>query len=155
MVRAPRILKGFVYAAVLAACFFSTAVGCTQPEGDGVKVDTMPIDKASLSPQDIMGAWVHSHEEDPKDASLREVYRPSDWNFGPSRGRRGYDLQEGNLASVQGIGPADGLIETEARWWLESGNVLVILEPGGAIRRLRVEEVEEDRLVLRELLDSN
>lgn len=109
----------------------------------------------SLSPQDIMGSWVHSHEEDPKDASLREVYRPSDWNFGPSRGRRGYDLQEGNLASVQGIRPADGLIETEARWWLESGNVLVILEPGGAIRRMRVEEVGPDRLVLRELLDSN
>ena len=115
----------------------------------------MPNDKVSLSPQDIMGAWVHSHEEDPKDASLREVYRPSEWNFGPSRGRRGYDLQEGNLASVQGIGPADGLIQTEARWWLESGNVLVILEPGGAIRRLRVEEVGPDRLVLRELLDSN
>ena len=70
----------------------------------------------SLSPKDIMGKWVHSHEEDPKDASLREVYRPSDWKFGPSRGRRGYDLQEGNLASVQGIGPADGLIETEAKW---------------------------------------
>ncbi len=115
----------------------------------------MPIDKVSLSSQDIMGAWVHSHEEDPKDASLREVYRPSDWNFGPSRGRRGYDLQEGNLASVRGIGPADGMIETEARWWLESGNVLVILESGGAIRRLRVEEVGPDRLVLRELLDSN
>ena len=155
MVCTPQIFQCLFYAAVLVACSISTAVGCTQPEGDGVKAATMPIDKVSFSPQDIMGAWVHSHEEDPKDASLREVYRPSDWNFGPSRGRRGYDLQEGNLASVQGIAPADGRIETEARWWLESGHVLVILEPGGVIRRLRVEKVGPDCLVLRELLDSD
>ncbi len=115
----------------------------------------MPGDKTKLSPQDIMGAWIHAHEEDPQDASLREVYRPSDWKFGPSRGRRGYDLQEGHRALVQGIGPADGKVETLARWSLESGNVLVIVEPGGAVRRLHVEEVAPDRLVLRELLDSD
>ena len=47
------------------------------------------------------------------------------------------------------------MTKTETSWWLESGNVLVILEPGGAIRRLRVVEVGPDRLVLRELLDSD
>lgn len=115
----------------------------------------MPVDEPTISAQDIMGKWVHSHEEDPKDASLREVYRPSDWDFGPSRGRRGFDLQEGNRASILGIAPADGSIETEASWSLEPGNVLVIREPGGAVRRMHVEEVGPDRLVLRELLGSN
>ena len=58
MVCTPQIFQSLVYAAVLAACSISTAVGCTQPEGDGGKAATMPIDKVSLSPQDIMGAWV-------------------------------------------------------------------------------------------------
>ena len=148
-------IRCFICAAFFAACSSSLAIDRTQPERDGEVVATMPIDKTSISPKDIMGAWVHSHEEDPTDGSLREVYRPSDWNFGPSRGRRGYDLQEGNLALVQGIGPADGPTKTKARWRLEPGNVLIILNPSGAIRRLHIEDVAPDRLVLRELLDSN
>ncbi len=116
----------------------------------------MPGDKTKFSPQDIMGAWTHAHEEkDPGDSSLREIYRPSDWKFGPSRGRQGYDLQEGHRVLIQDIGPADGKVETLATWSLESGNVLVIVEAAGAVRRFRVEEAAADRLVLRKLLDSN
>lgn len=115
----------------------------------------MGVDQSSLAPQDIMGAWVHSHEEDPQDGSLREVYRPSEWNFPPSRGRRGFDLQEGNRGSVLGIAPGDGMVSSEVNWALEIGNVLVIREKGGSVRRLHVEEVGPDRLVVRELRDSD
>ena len=45
-----------------------------------------------ISQQDLLGRWMHAHEEDPQDTSGREVYRPHDWSFGPSRGRRGFDL---------------------------------------------------------------
>jgi hypothetical protein len=155
MMYTPPYFQRQVYAAVLAACFITTAVGCTQNRGESAKESAMPVNEPTISAQDIMGKWVHSHEEDPKDASLREVYRPSDWNFGPSRGRRGFDLQEGNRASILGIAPADGSIEAEASWSLEPGNVLVIREQGGAVRRMHVEEVGPGRLVLRELLGSN
>ncbi len=113
----------------------------------------MPGEK-EFSPRDLLGAWTHAHEEDPQDGSLRQVYRPSSWDFGPSRGRQGYDLKEENHASVKGIAPADGSTLTEARWRLESGNLLVIEEPGGRVRRWRVEDAAPDRLVLREILDS-
>lgn len=114
----------------------------------------MSADKPTVSAQDITGRWVHSHEEDPQDGSLREVYRPSDWSFGPSRGRRALDLQEGNRGSTRGIAPADGYLEADVRWSLEPGNVLVIRERGGTVRRMHVEEIGPERLVLRELLGS-
>ena len=109
--RTPPYFQRQAYAAVLAACFIITAVGCTQDRSESAKESAMPVDEPTFSAQDLMGKWVHSHEEDPEDASLREVYRPSDWNFGPSRGRRGFDLQEGNRASTLGIAPADGSID--------------------------------------------
>jgi hypothetical protein len=112
----------------------------------------MPTDEPQLSPDDLLGAWTHSHEEDPNDGSLREVYRPSDREFPLSRGRRAYDFREGNRASVRAIAPADGYTSLDAAWSLEPGNVLVVREPDGAVRRMHVESVASDRLVLRELL---
>ena len=60
-----------------------------------------------------------------------------------------------HFGSVQEIAPADGApVETQVTWSLESGNVLVIREQGSVIRRMRVEEVEPDRLILRDLIGS-
>lgn len=110
----------------------------------------------TVSARDIMGAWVHSHEEDPNDGSLCEVYRPSDWSFGPSRGRRGYEFGEGNLGVTQQIAPADGApLPTDATWQMEPEDTLVILEQGRVVRRMRVRSVEPDRLVLQDLLDCD
>ena len=114
----------------------------------------MPGEKTSYSPQDLLGAWKHAHEEDDPKDSLRQVYRPGSGAFKPSRGREAFELREENRATFDEIAPADGSIPTEARWRLESGNLLVIEQPDGRVRRWQVEEAAPDRLVLREILDS-
>lgn len=105
----------------------------------------------SISQQDLLGRWMHAHEEDPQETSGREVYRPHDWSFGPSRGRRGFDLLPDGRATVVGIAAADGTDTREGRWSIEPPNVLVI-ESGGDVRRWRVEQASPDRLVVLELL---
>ena len=35
--------------------------------------------------------WIHSHEEDTED---KKVYRPSTFEFPPSRGRDGFEIKE-------------------------------------------------------------
>lgn len=115
----------------------------------------MSNEKEIYSPADIMGAWRHSHEEDPPDDAFLNVFRPKSWSFRPSRGRFGFELRKENFASIDGIAPGDGTDRSKARWRLEYGNVLVITDPGGMIRRLRIEKVEPDRLLLRVIHDSN
>ena len=136
---------------VFVAYFTSTAIGCEQGENDSLTRDTMPIHDSLLAPQDLIGEWVHSHEEDPLDTSGCEVYRPSNWDFGLSRGRRGFQLREENRATVLGIAPTDGVHTNLAIWSLDAGSVLVIREENGTVRHLQIVTVEPDRLVLREL----
>src|SRR5437667_6338660 len=40
----------------------------------------------------ILGRWMHSHEEDMQGVM---AFRPKDFSFPPSRGRRGFDFREG------------------------------------------------------------
>ena len=105
-----------------------------------------------MSQQDLLGQWRHAHE-DPLGTSVREVYRPSDWPFGPSRGRKGFDLLPDGFAILLGIAAADGTDAHEGRWSIEPGNVLVI-ETGREVRRLQIEQASPDRLVVLELLDT-
>lgn len=98
----------------------------------------------------VVGKWVHAHEEDPLDGSGLEVYRPSDWPLGPSRGRRGFDLREDKRAILIDIAAADGTDVGDARWSIEAGNVLLI-RSDGKVRRLQIKELDRDRLVVNEL----
>ena len=156
MVSFPQIYRHQLLAAVLATYFVTTAMGCGDHKRDSMEGAVMGVNQTSLMPQDIMGNWVHSYEEDSQDGSTIEIYRSSEYPFPlVGRERRGFDLREGSQGSIRGIAPAGGYVSSEMNWALESGNVLVIRERGGAVSRLRVEEVGADRLVLRELRDTN
>ncbi len=67
----------------------------------------------------ILGHWMHSHEEDAQDVV---VYRPADYKFPPSRGRRGFEFREGGKLVYFGIGRADGTEQFSGSWVVESSN---------------------------------
>jgi hypothetical protein len=67
----------------------------------------------------ILGHWIHSHEEDTQGVM---VYRPANYNFPPSRGRRGFDFREGGELVFFGIGRADGSEQFSGNWVIEEPN---------------------------------
>jgi len=67
----------------------------------------------------ILGHWIHSHEEDAQGVM---VYRPANYNFPPSRGRRGFDFREGGKLVFYGIGRADGSEQFSGNWVIEGPN---------------------------------
>ena len=80
-------------------------------------------------PAAIFKHWVHSHEEDTKDI---RVYRPDDYEFPPSRGRRGFEFREGGEFIYYGIAPVDGSLRSVGSWHVEGpGRVRIDLEGGG------------------------
>ena len=104
----------------------------------------------TLNLQNILGRWIHAHEEDPQDGSGREVYRPGDWPLGPSRGRRGFEIKANNRAIILEIAAMDGSVVLEGSWSIEQGNILVI-HTGSEIKRLLLEQASSERLIVREL----
>lgn len=96
----------------------------------------------------IINHWVHSHEED-VDESI--VYRPSTFDFPPSRGREHWELRTGGTAIRHAIAPADGSIRHEGTWSLSSDSLLTIdLASGSPMHHaFRVVAVDTARLVLR------
>ena len=103
-----------------------------------------------VSSQSLLGRWIHAHEEDPQDGFSTEVYRPSDWPLGPSRGRRGFELYMDGRAILLDIAATDGTDPLEGSWTVEQGRVLVI-DADGEVRRWTIEQATVDCLVLRGL----
>ena len=96
-------------------------------------------------PRALTKKWMHSHEED---TDTREVFRPADYPFPLSRGRRGFELRpDGNLIEG-GPGPTDRTTTSSGSWTFD-GTDLVFSRPGGPARRYPVESVAPDKLVLK------
>jgi len=76
----------------------------------------------NISPK-IFKHWIHSHEEDTEDA---KVYRSSDYEFPPSRGRRGFEIRDGGEFIQYDIAPTDGSRIVVGRWELEGPNSIRI-----------------------------
>jgi len=92
--------------------------------------------------------WTHSHEEDPADAT---VFRPADYPFPPSRGRVSYELAPDGTLLEGGIGPTDRPTSEVGAWTLEDdGRTLVLSVAGQTPRRLEIQSLDEDRLVVTE-----
>ena len=100
----------------------------------------MTIDRSALE-----RAWMHSHEEDTADG---QVFRPADFAFPPSRGRRGFDLRPDGSYAETVPGPTDRPEEASGTWELDDDTL--VLSPANApgSERLRVTAVDADRLVV-------
>jgi hypothetical protein len=100
------------------------------------------------TPDEIVGSWLHSHEED---TATEFVYRRADYEFGPSRGRVGYEFRPDRTCTYVGIAPQDGQARKECTWMLRSGPPpeIVVSFPGGGLDVLGLVSVDRDRLVVR------
>lgn len=75
----------------------------------------------SPTPDDLLGRWLHSHEEDGPDF---EAYRPADHDFPPSRGRKGMEFESDGTYREIRIGPTDRMEEHVGRWSLQGTSEL-------------------------------
>ena len=103
----------------------------------------------STKTDQLVGTWLHSHEED---TPTERVYRRSDFDFAPSRGRDGYEFRADRTGEYIGIAPQDGATRTTQKWRLRAGSQpgIVLTFPDGQQRVLSLVSLEEDRLVLRQ-----
>jgi hypothetical protein len=92
-------------------------------------------------PAELLGHWVHSHEEDSGDV---RVYRPADYDFPPARGRRGFELKPDGELLVYGPGATDRPEAATGRWSSSEGGRVKL---GG--EELEIVSASPDRLVVR------
>jgi hypothetical protein len=97
--------------------------------------------------------WVHSHEED---TDTEMVFRPDDYKFPPSRGRRGFQLNADGSLVRTGPGPTDRPESQTGRWELTQGGDLVLYpeSPSGKSQSLRIASIDEDKLVVKKRSSS-
>lgn len=95
----------------------------------------------------LIRSWTHSHEED-HDGLL--VFRPSERDFPPARGRESFDLAPGGVLQRNGPGPDDRSVRTSGRWSLVGDRL--DLYPGASSQyRYRVVDVGPDLLEVRSI----
>lgn len=93
----------------------------------------------------LVGEWTHSHEEDRGDY---RVYRPSDRDFPPARGRDSFILRPGGVLEQVVPGPDDRPVTRTGTWGLV-GDRLSLQPRGSSPIRFVVEAVDADELVVR------
>ena len=69
--------------------------------------------KAEASLKPLLRHWVHSHEEDHEGVT---VFRPADFPFPPSRGRRGFELRARGAAALSPVGATDRIETAPGKW---------------------------------------
>jgi hypothetical protein len=99
-----------------------------------------PVDTVALAK-----SWTHSHEED---SGGLMVFRRSESEFPPSRGRMSFDLNRDGVAHLTGPGPDDRRIRRQGTWNLD-GNLLTLRLPGRPEQRFEIQSVDDQRLVAR------
>ena len=83
----------------------------------------MPLDK-----RDLLGDWMHSHEEDTNGLT---VFRPSTFAFPLSRGRKSFSLRADGTYKGTIPGPTDRPAPTSGRWALKGTTLSLSAAKGG------------------------
>lgn len=99
----------------------------------------------------LLHRWMHSHEED---TETEQVFRPSDYDFPPSRGRNGFQFNSDGTLWQFGPGPSDRPQAKRSEWELSAGDVLVI-SPGSSSaekRCMQIVALEKDKLILKKVM---
>jgi hypothetical protein len=97
----------------------------------------------ALDMSHLAKVWLHSHEED---TATSTVYRPAEFPFRPSRGRKGLNLRRDGSLTFRQPGAADQTETTDGTWKLDGDN-LELAAPGNT-QTLCIESLEPDRLVV-------
>ncbi|MCB9289661.1 MAG: hypothetical protein H6560_20325 [Lewinellaceae bacterium] len=120
---------------ILTILFFGASlVGCQDKKMDGP------------NPEELIGSWVHSHEED---TEAVRVYRPASFDFPPTRGREGFEIKEGGECIYHGIAPSDGSTSEPASWSWEGDNTLIIRPKAEGAENMVMEVVSVNEEMLK------
>ena len=103
--------------------------------------------KNVINASHVAQAWVHSHEED---TATTTVYRPANFPFPPSRGRKGFHLNPSGTMTGRNPGPTDQTVTSVGQWSL-SGGQLELSPDGESTQVLLLDLVEPDRLVVHKM----
>ncbi len=108
---------------------------------------TAPIDS---NLKHLYQRWMHSHEEDGQNY---QVFRPANFNFPPSRGRTGFELDSLGHGYWGAIAPTDGIVWRDASWSIDADSVIKIKvlkgpKSHGFTYSYRIREATNDRLIL-------
>lgn len=91
--------------------------------------------------------WIHSKEED---TPTETVYRPADFAFPPSRGRKGLEFKADGRFKRVGIGRSDASAVTEGTWRIsDDGDAKIQVDADNSPEELTLRSVDDDRLVIR------
>lgn len=98
----------------------------------------------------LLQRWMHSHEED---TETEQVFRPSDYDFPPSRGRNGFEFKSDGTLWQLGPGPSDRLQANKGAWELSEGDILLLSPqaPSAEERCMKIVALEKDKLVLQKV----
>lgn len=99
----------------------------------------------TLNPAALARHWLHAHEED---SASTLVYRPKGYALPPARGRKALELDPSGVYTEHGYGPTDRNVRSGGGRFRLDGHDLVLADDGGKERRLRVVELEPNKLVL-------
>jgi hypothetical protein len=99
----------------------------------------------SITRESLVGAWTHAHEEDVGD---KLVYRPSAGEFPPARGRDSLELRSDGTLARRSPGADDRSVVKVGTWDLV-GHRIGLYQPGTPLVSFDVDEVSDDRLVVR------
>ena len=99
----------------------------------------------AIDPTLLSRSWTRSHEEDEGDDL---VFRPSEGDFPPARGRRSFALAADGTLRQTGPGADDRSVASGGTWSL-TGNRLTLNPAGSSPFQYEIVTVEPDRLVVR------
>jgi hypothetical protein len=100
----------------------------------------------SAQQKELCQHWIHSHEEDNTEKGYR-TYRPSSYNFPPSRGRDGFEIKKDGTAIDHPIAPTDGNLTVQKKWKVEKDQL--IIEDEKEASRFQIISISQDKLVVK------
>ena len=95
-------------------------------------------------PRELFKNWVHSYEDD---AEGIVVYRPSDYDFPPARGRAGISFRPDGSFIDFGIAATDGTQASSGHWYVDASGYIHLRRDGRRSPRvLRIVSVDANML---------
>lgn len=99
-------------------------------------------------PPQIFKHWIESRED--KDSTPNvSVFRPSDYKFPPSRGRRGFEIRKNGEFILHEIGGTDRPVQTVCKFTVEGPNIIKVDQVGSRPFTLRIVSIDDNGNILR------
>jgi hypothetical protein len=99
-------------------------------------------------PPQIFKHWIESRED--KDSTPNvSVFRPSDYKFPPSRGRRGFEIKKTGEFILHEIGATDRPVQMVGKFTVEGPNKIKVDQTGLRPFTLRIVAIEDNGNILR------